>query len=77
MEEKNKPELITRIQNRRGKTIFKKKALSAGCDKFINKGIELPKIEIVNEKAGEETAYQMTSILQGTVERGTAKKLRS
>ena len=24
-----------------------------------------------------ETAYQMTSILQGTVERGTAKKLRS
>ena len=25
----------------------------------------------------EETAYQMTSILQGTVERGTAKKLKS
>ena len=25
----------------------------------------------------EETAYQMTSILKGTVERGTAKKLRS
>ena len=25
----------------------------------------------------EETAYQMTSILQGTVQRGTAKKLKS
>ena len=25
----------------------------------------------------EETAYQMTSILQGAVERGTAKKLKS
>ena len=25
----------------------------------------------------EETAYQMTSILTGAVERGTAKKLRS
>ena len=25
----------------------------------------------------EETAYQMTSILQGAIERGTAKKLRS
>ena len=25
----------------------------------------------------EETAYQMTSILQGAVQRGTAKKLKS
>ena len=39
---------------------------------------ELPKIENNNEKViSEETAYQMTSILQGAVQRGTAKKLRS
>ena len=40
---------------------------------------KLPKIEnIINEKVfSEETAYQITSILQGAVERGTAKKLRS
>ena len=39
---------------------------------------ELPKIESTNKKViSEETAYQMTSILQGAVERGTAKKLKS
>ena len=38
----------------------------------------MPKIEINNEKViSEETAYQMTSILQGAVKRGTAKKLRT
>ena len=34
--------------------------------------------ENTNEKIiSEETAYQMNSILQGAVQRGTAKKLRS
>ena len=38
----------------------------------------LPVIESTNEKVfSEETAYQMTSILQGAVKRGTAKKLKS
>jgi penicillin-binding protein 1A len=76
---KIKPKLISRIQDRRGKTIFlEKNRKCIGCDKFINKEIELPKIENNNEKVmSEETAYQMTSILQGVVERGTAKKLRS
>ena len=38
----------------------------------------MPKIENSSEKIlSEETAYQMTSILQGAVKRGTAKKLRS
>ena len=39
---------------------------------------EIPKIENNNQKViSEETAYQMTSILQGAVKRGTAKKLRA
>ena len=73
------PNLISRIQDRRGKTIFQKKERKClGCDKFINQKTNLPIIENTNEKViSEETAYQMTSILQGTVERGTAKKLRS
>jgi len=73
------PKLISRIQDRRGKTIFQEKDRKCtGCDKFINDGLKLPKIESTNKKViSEETAYQMTSILQGTVERGTAKKLRS
>ena len=73
------PKLISRIQDRRGKTIFQEQDRKCiGCDKFINDGLKLPKIESINKKIiSEETAYQMTSILQGTVERGTAKKLRS
>ena len=76
---KVKPTLITRIQDRRGKTIFQEKNRKCnGCDKFINSKTGLPKIENINKNViSEETAYQMTSILKGTVERGTAKKLRS
>ena len=75
---KIEPQLISRIQNRRGKTIFQKNNIKCvGCDKFTN-DTELPKIENVNEQViSEETAYQMTSILQGVVKRGTAKKLKS
>ena len=76
---KIEPNLISRIQDRRGKTIYNKKNIKCtGCDKFINEVSELPKIENNNEKViSEETAYQMTSILQGAVQRGTAKKLKS
>ncbi len=73
------PTLISRIQDRRGKTIFQQKNRKClGCDKFINEYFELPIIENTNERVmSEETAYQMNSILQGAVQRGTAKKLRS
>ncbi len=73
------PALISRIQDRRGKTIYQEKSRKClGCDKFINEKIKLPIIESTNEKViSSETAYQMTSILQGAVQRGTAKKLRS
>tara|TARA_B100001093_G_C26847971_1_gene1023744 strand:- start:771 stop:3041 length:2271 start_codon:yes stop_codon:yes gene_type:complete len=73
-----KPNLISRIQDRRGKTIFKlsnKKCL--GCDKFLNDSDSYPKLKYENNQIiSEETAYQMTSILEGAVKRGTAKKLR-
>ena len=76
---KIKPKMISRIQDRRGKTIYQEKSRKClGCDKFIGEKINYPKIENTNEKViSEETAYQMTSILQGVVQRGTAKKLRS
>ena len=76
---KIKPTLISRIQDRRGKTILQKKNRECiSCDKFINEENELPGIQNNSERViSEETAYQMTSILQGAVERGTAKKLRS
>ena len=73
------PTLISRIQDRRGKTIFQiKDRKCIGCDKFIDDEAKLPSIENTNQRIlSEETAYQMTSILQGAVERGTAKKLKS
>ncbi len=76
---KIEPKLISRIQDRRGKTIFQDKSEKCiGCDKFINDKIKLPLIENTNEQViSEETAYQMTSILKGAVQRGTAKKLKN
>ena len=76
---KIEPNLISRIQDRRGKTIFQAKNRKCiGCDKFINEAATFPKIENINKRVfSEETAYQMVSILRGAVQRGTAKKLRS
>ena len=76
---KIEPNLISRIQDRRGKTIFQaENRRCIGCDKFINDSKNYPKIENTNERVlSEETAYQMISILKGAVQRGTAKKLRS
>ncbi len=75
---KIEPTLISRIQDRRGKTIFQNKSRKClGCDKFVSDTDELPDIENIEERIfSEETAYQMTSILSGAVKRGTAKKLR-
>ena len=73
------PTLISRIQDRRGKTIFQvKNRKCVGCDKFIDRPEKFPKIKNTNERVfSEETAYQMVTILSGAVERGTAKKLKS
>ena len=75
---KIKPNLISRIQDRRGKTIFKiENKRCIGCDKFLVNSKDYPIIEYENKRIfSKETAYQMTSILEGAVTRGTAKKLR-
>ena len=76
---KIEPTLISRIQDRRGKTIFQvKNRKCLGCEKFIDQSSDYPVIKNTNEKViSEQTAYQMTSILRGAVIRGTAKKLKS
>ncbi len=73
------PNLISRIQDRRGKTIFQVKNRECqGCDKFINEDYVFPIIKNSHEQVfSQETAYQMVSILSGAVERGTAKKLKT
>jgi len=75
------PILITRIQDRRGKTIFNsEKRTCEGC-KIVNvdsKNDFVPKIKNNFEQTiSKETAYQITSMLEGAVQRGTGKKLKS
>ncbi len=71
------PTLINRIQDRRGKTIFKPVSSKCiGCDRLKDQDI-FPSIQNNLEQViSKETAYQMTSILQGVIQRGTGKKLR-
>jgi penicillin-binding protein 1A len=75
---KIKPNLISRIQDRRGKTIYNlinRKCID--CDKFSNNSNNYPIIKYENDQVlSKETAYQITSILEGVVKRGTAKKLK-
>jgi penicillin-binding protein 1A len=76
---KVKPIFIDRIQNRRGKTIFnadKRKCI--GCEEISYLKDEIPTIEDNSKQViSTETAYQVTSMLEGVVKRGTGKKLRN
>ena len=77
---KIKPTLINRIQDRRGKTIFLSNfAACKGCDRYTENEEDqgFPKIDLNNKQIiSEQTAYQITSILEGVITRGTGKKLR-
>jgi penicillin-binding protein 1A len=72
------PIMIDRIQDGEGNTIFnneKRKCLDCDEISFLSK--RYPKIEDKFPQIfSSETAYQMTSILEGAVQRGTGKKLR-
>ena len=72
------PILIERIQNRRGKTIYNsEKRECIGCDQFSETEAITPYIRDNYKQAiSKETAYQILSMLEGTVQRGTAKKLK-
>jgi penicillin-binding protein 1A len=72
------PILIERIQNRRGKTIYNsEKRECIGCDKFSETETLIPYIkDNYKNVISKETAYQILSMLEGTVKRGTGKKLK-
>jgi len=73
------PIFIDRIQDRRGKTIFnadKRKCL--GCQEISYLKEEIPLIEDNREQIiTAETAYQITSMLEGVIKRGTGRKLKN
>ena len=71
------PILINKIQDRRGNTIFNSEiGQCQGCEKYSNNQ-DYPSMKFSGDKViSQETAYQMTSILQGVIKRGTGKKLK-
>jgi penicillin-binding protein 1A len=73
-----KPILIDRIQDSEGNTIINNENRKCvNCDKISFTSKEFPKIEDDYEQVlSPQSAYQLTSILQGAVERGTGKKLK-
>jgi len=72
------PVLVERIQDRRGKTIYNSdRRECVGCDKFLDAENLIPYIrDNYKQVISKETAYQILSILEGAVQRGTGKKLR-
>jgi len=72
------PKFIDRIQDSEGNTIFNSENRECdGCDQISYLSKNIPKIKNnFKQIISKETAYQMTSILEGTVKRGTAKGLK-
>jgi len=73
------PIFIDRIQDRRGKTIFNAdKRECIGCKKISYLKDEVPFIQNDREQIiSPETAYQITSMLEGVIKRGTGRKLKN
>jgi len=73
------PIFIDRIQDRRGKTTFnadKRKCI--GCKEISYLKDEIPLIQDDRKQIiSSETAYQVTSMLEGVIKRGTGRKLRN
>ena len=72
------PILIDRIQDSEGNTILNnEKRTCANCDMISFTGSEYPEIKDTYKQVfSPQTAYQITSLLEGVVKRGTGKKLK-
>ena len=73
-----KPKLIDRIQDSEGNTIYNTEDRKCNdCDKMSYLKKEVPKIsDNFLQIFSPETAYQMTSMLEGTIKRGTGRGLK-
>ncbi len=71
------PTLIDRIQDRTGKTVFRHDARACdGCRDIAWAAQEPPLLPDTRERVLDSgTAYQMVSMLQGVVERGTGRRI--
>ena len=73
-----KPIMIDRIQDSEGNTIFNNETRKCiNCDQISFLSKNYPEIEDeFLQIFSPQTAYQMTSILEGTIQNGTGKKLK-
>ena len=73
-----KPILIDRIQDSEGNTIFNSETRECrNCDQISFLSDEVPKIsDNFTQIFSPETAYQITTMLEGAIKRGTGKKLK-
>jgi penicillin-binding protein 1A len=73
------PIFIDRIQNRRGKTIFNAdKRKCNGCKEISYLKKEIPSIKDERKQIiSPETAYQVTSMMEGAIQRGTGRNLKN
>ena len=72
------PILIDRVQDSEGNTIVNNEKRSCiNCSQILFTSKEFPKIEDNYKQVfSSQTAYQITSILEGVIQRGTGKKLK-
>ena len=72
------PILIDRIQDSEGNTIYNsEKRFCDECDKISFTSSNLPKIKNnFPQVFSPQTAYQITSLLEGVIQRGTGKNLK-
>ena len=71
--------LIDRIQDRYGRTIFRHDGRDCGGCSAAKWSADLPEPELLDireQVMSPYTAYQITSMMEGVVERGTGKKLK-
>ncbi len=73
-----RPILIDRIQDSEGNTILNNEKRSCiNCDQISYTSKEFPQIkDNYKQVFSAETAYQITSLLEGVIKRGTGKKLK-
>jgi penicillin-binding protein 1A len=71
------PSLIDRIQDRNGKTIWRHDGRSCdGCDQPDYRGQQEPLLADTREQVLDpQTAYQVVSLLEGVVQRGTGRSV--
>ena len=73
------PSLVERIQDRHGRTVWRRDERPCeACNGVAwHPGLAVPRLPDLSERVVDErTAYQMVHIMEGVVERGTARSLR-